>query len=79
MLIFPITIIGLGLYNNNLDNIKSGFFLLLLLWSAFVGASIKEYKKINISSQTKKKMFFSFTLAIAIIISSFFLDHLIIG
>lgn len=79
ILIIPITLIGIGIYMNDIEHIERAFYLLLSFCGAYIASSFKEVKNIKISPKTKRNIITSFVLAVFSIIISFFLNYIYLG
>lgn len=78
-LIIPITLIGIGIYSNDIERIERAFYLLLSFCGAFLAASFREFKSIKIVSKTKKKIIISFVVALFVILFAFLLNQIYVG
>lgn len=78
-LAMPITIIGISIYNKDIERIERAFYFLLSICGAYIMSSLKEAKNIKISKKTKRIIIFSFIGALFFIFVSFFLDSIYLG
>lgn len=75
----PLTVMLIGLYNENIQTISSGFSLLFLMFMSFIGSSIAEFKKYNFNLSVLKIIIPLFIISIATIIYSSFIDMIVLG
>lgn len=59
-LVMPIALIGISIYNKDIERIERAFYFLLSICGAYIMSSLKEAKNIKISKRTKKIIILSF-------------------
>lgn len=79
ILAMPIVLIGISIYNKDIERIERAFYFLLSIWGAYIMSSLKEAKNIRISKKTKRIIIFSFIGALFSIFVSFFLENIYLG
>lgn len=56
-LVMPIALIGISIYNKDIERIERAFYFLLSICGAYIMSSLKEAKNIKISKRTKKNYY----------------------
>lgn len=56
-LVMPIALIGISIYNKDIERIERAFYFLLSICGAYIMSSLKEAKNIKISKRTKKLLY----------------------
>lgn len=64
----PITIMFIGFHKCDIQIVKSGFSLLLYMYCAFIGSSIKETKKMAVNKKNLAVAIGMFLVSVAIVI-----------
>ena len=77
-LVMPIALIGISIYNKDIERIERAFYFLLSICGAYIMSSLKEAKNIKISKRTKKIIILSFIGALSIFVF-FFLENIYLG
>ena len=72
-LVMPIALIGISIYNKDIERIERAFYFLLSICGAYIMSSLKEAKNIKISKRTKKIIILSFIGALFSIFCFFLL------
>ena len=78
-LVMPIALIGISIYNKDIERIERAFYFLLSICGAYIMSSLKEAKNIKISKRTKKIIILSFIGALFSIFVFFFLENIYLG
>ena len=78
-LVMPIALIGISIYNKDIERIERAFYFLLSICGAYIMSSLKESKNIKISKRTKKIIILSFIGALFSIFVFFFLENIYLG
>lgn len=78
-LTMPIVLIGIGIYNKDIERIERAFYFLLSICGAYIMSSLKEAKKIRISKKTKRIIILSFIGALFPIVVFSFLGDIYLG
>ena len=79
VLVMPIALIGISIYNKDIERIERAFYFLLSICGAYIMSSLKEAKNIKISKRTKKIIILSFIGALFSIFVFFFLENIYLG
>lgn len=78
-LTMPIVLIGIGIYNKDIERIERAFYFLLSICGAYIMSSLKEAKKIRISKKTKRIIILSFIGVLFSIFVFSFLGDIYLG
>jgi Ca2+/Na+ antiporter len=58
-LVMPIALIGISIYNKDIERIERAFYFLLSICGAYIMSSLKEAKKYKKSVRGRKKLLYS--------------------
>jgi fructose-specific phosphotransferase system IIC component len=79
-LVMPIALIGISIYNKDIERIERAFYFLLSICGAYIMSSLKEAKKYKKSVRGRKKIIIlSFIGALFSIFVFFFLENIYLG
>ena len=79
VLLIPIFLIGVSIYNKDLEHIERSFYFLLSIYAAYITSTFKEFKNINIDKKTKRNTIILFLISLISIVIFSYLDKFYIG